>query len=152
MKEKTKTKRTIKKPVFISLKSDERKKLKKLVTKGSAKAREIRRGNVLLMSDSGKAPKEISETLEVNKRTIQNIKERYLQGGIDNALYEKPRPGAPTIFDGKVRAKITSLACTEAPEGYAKWSLRLLAEKVVELKIVNEISHNHIGLILKKTK
>ena len=99
-----------------------------------------------------KTPKEVSEALEVNKRTIQNIKEKYLESGIDNALYDKPRPGAPTLFNGKARAKITSLACTKAPEGYAKWSLRLLAEKAAELDIVDDISHNHVGIILKKTK
>ena len=145
-------KRTIKAPITMKLKPNERKKLKELVTKGSAKAREIRRANVLLMSNKKKTPKEISETLDINKRTIQNIKERYLEGGIDNALYDKPRPGAPTIFDGKMRAKLTSLACSKAPKGYAQWSLRLLADKAVELGIVDEISHNHVGLILKKTK
>ena len=88
------TKRNIKKPVTIKLKSNEKKRLKKLLNKGSAKAREIRRANILLMSNKGRTPKEISETLEVNKRTIQNIKENYLQDGIDNALYDKPRPGA----------------------------------------------------------
>ena len=145
------TKKTIKKPVRIRLKSNERKQLKKLVTKGSAKAREIRRANILLMSDRGKTSKEISESLEVNTRTIQNIKEKYLQDGIDNALYDKPRPGAPNRFDGKARAKITSLACTKAPKGYSKWSLRLLAENAVELGIVDKISHKHVSRILKKT-
>ena len=145
-------KRNIKKPVTIKLKSNEKKRLKKLLNKGSAKAREIRRANILLMSNKGRTPKEISETLEVNKRTIQNIKENYLQDGIDNALYDKPRPGAPTVFTEKDRAKITSLACTDAPKGYAKWSLRLLADKAVECGIVDEISHVHLSRILKKTK
>ena len=103
------------------------------------------------MSDRGKTSKEISESLEVNTRTIQNIKEKYLQDGIDNALYDKPRPGAPNRFDGKARAKITSLACTKAPKGYSKWSLRLLAENAVELGIVDKISHKHVSRILKKT-
>ena len=104
------------------------------------------------MSDMNKAPKEISQSLEVNKKTIQNIKEKYLESGIDNALYDKPRPGAPTRFNGKARAKLTSLACTKAPKGYAKWSLRLLANRAVELGIVDEISHKHIARILKKTQ
>ena len=145
------SKRTKKKPVTISLKPSERAALKKLVTKGSAKAREIRRANILLMSDRGNSPKEISESLEINKRTIQNTKEKYLESGIDNALYDKPRPGAPNRFNGKARAKITSLACTDAPKGHTKWSLRLLAEKAVELGIVDDISHVHMGRILKKT-
>ena len=118
-------KRAIKKPITIRLKSQERRDLKKLVTQGTAKARKIRRANILLMSDAKKAPKDVSEALEVSKRTIQIIKERYLEGGLSKALNEEKRPGAPTKFDGKARAKLTALACTEAPKGYAKWSLRL---------------------------
>ena len=79
-----------KKLVTIKLKSKERGLLKKLVNKGSAKAREIKRANILLLSDKKKAPKEIHEFLGVNKRTIQMVKERYLEGGLDRALYDRP--------------------------------------------------------------
>ena len=68
------------------------------------------------------------------------------------ALSEKPRPGAPVKFAGRVRAKLTALACTEAPEGHAKWSLRLLSDKAVELGFVDEISHSSVGMVLKKTR
>jgi hypothetical protein len=70
---------------------------------------------------------------------------------IKAALEDGKRSGRPSIFDGKARAKITALACSPAPEGYSQWSLRLLADKAVELKLVEDISHTQVGKILKKT-
>ena len=147
-----KIKRPIKPAVTVSLKVSDRKKLKSIVNKGTAKARQIKRAHILLMSDKKKTPKEVSESLEVHKKTIQTIKERYLKGGLDSALYDKPRPGAPTRFNGKSRASLTALACSEAPEGHSQWSLRLLSDKAVELGIVDDISFKHMSRILKKTK
>ncbi len=137
--------------VTIRLKFSDRKVLKALISKGSAKAREINRAHILLMSDAGKSPKDISEFLTVQKKTIQNIKERYLKGGLKEALYEKARPGKPPKLSGKIKAKITALACTDPPEGQGRWSLRLLAEKIIELKYVKSISHTYVGKVLKKT-
>ena len=145
-------KRPIKPQVTVKLKSNDRKKLKQLVTKGTGKAREIKRANILLMSDKQMTPKEISESLDSNKKTIQTIKERYLTGGVDAALYDKPRSGAPKLFDGKTRAKLTALACTKAPDGHSQWTLRLLSNKAVELDFVDTISHTQMSRILKKTK
>ena len=140
------------KPVKIKLKSNEIEELEHIVTKGKSDARIITRARILLLSTKGKSPAFIVESLNVTRKTIQNIKEKYLSGGIENALNEAPRTGAPIKFNGKQRAKITSLACTTPPEGHAKWSLTLLADKVVELGIVDDISHTHVGRILKKTK
>lgn len=139
--------------VKIKLKKKDRLSLESIVKKGSNKARVFTRAQVLLQSDAGKTPTEICESLGVKAlRTVQNIKERYLSGGLDVALYDRPRPGAPTKFAGKHRAELTALACTEAPEGHSQWSLRLLSDKAVELGIVEEISHTQVGGILKKTK
>ena len=143
--------RSKKKSVAIKLKSKERDLLKKLVNKGSAKAREIKRANILLLSDKKKPPREVHEFLGVSKRTIQMVKERYLNGGLDRALYDRPRSGAPVKFNGKIKAKLTALACTKAPKGYERWSLRLLSNKAVELGFVEGISRNQLNLILKKT-
>ena len=145
-------KRNKKDEVKIKLKKSEEAELKKIVRKGTTKARIITRARILLLSNIGKRPALISESLEVTKKTVQNIKERFLDGGIENALYDKPRSGAPTKFEGKHRAQITALACSDAPEGYAKWSLTLLADKAVELGIVDEISRSQLDRILKKTK
>lgn len=140
------------KELIIKLKKKDRESLGKFVKRGNSNAREITRARVLLMSDSRERPTSIVNALNVTKKTIQNIKERYLQGGIDRALYDLPRSGQPTKFNGKHRAKITALACTTAPEGHAKWSLSLLADKAVEIGIVEEISKAQVGRILKKTK
>lgn len=139
--------------VKIKLKKKDRTELESIVKRGSNKARVFTRAQVLLQSHAGKTPTEICESLGIKAlRTVQNIKERYLSGGLDMALYDRSRPGAPTKFEGKHRAELTALACTEAPEGYSRWSLNLLANKAVELNIVEEISPAHVGRILKKTK
>jgi transposase len=136
----------------IKLKAKEKIKLNELLKKGSEKARKLTRCRILLLSDKGQSKSEISSSLSVTPNTIRNVCLRYTQEGLESALNEKPRPGQPTIFDGKARAKITALACSKAPDGYSQWSLRLLADKAVELSIVEKISHNHVREILKKTK
>lgn len=146
MGRKTKTK------IEIKLKKNEREYLEQFIRSGTAKARETTRARILLFAHSKKRPSEICKSLMINLKTILNVKERYLEGGIKRALHDNPRPGQPIIFNGKVRAKITALACTTPPEGHAKWTLRLLADKAIELDYVESISHNHVGLILKKTK
>lgn len=139
--------------VKIKLKKKDKKELDTLLKSGSHKSRVLTRARVLLLSHRGKTPTEICDNLDIKAlRTVQNIKERYLSGGLDVALYDRPRPGAPTRFEGKSRAELTALACTEPPKGQAKWSLHMLAEKAVELSIVSEISHTHVSRILKKTK
>ncbi len=123
------------------------------IKKGSNKARVLTRARVLLLSHVNKTPTEICEHLDIKAlKTVQNIKERYLFGGLDLALYDRPRPGAPNKFEGRHRAELTALACTDAPEGHSRWSLRLLSDKAVELKLVKGISHTQVGEILKKTK
>lgn len=139
-------------PIKIKLKPHDKGKLKEVVSKGSAKARTINRCRILILSSEGRTPRFIMEAIGCALKTIQNVKERYLSGGIDIAINDAPRSGAPTKFDGKARAKITALACSKAPDGHAKWSLHLLADKAVELRLVEEISPAHIGRILKKTK
>lgn len=83
--------------------------------------------------------------------TIKRIRKSYVEEGLTAALAEGKCSGRPSIFDGKTRAKITALACSEVPEGYSQWSLRLLADKAVELKLVETISHTEVAKILKKT-
>jgi hypothetical protein len=83
--------------------------------------------------------------------TVFNVKRRYLSEGLTAALHDKPRSGKPPSIDGVARAKITALACSAAPEGHARWTLRLLADRAVELGIVSAISHNTVKEVLKKT-
>lgn len=136
----------------IKLKAKEKTELKALTSKGTEQARKLTRCRILLLADSGRSSASISEALSISSKTVTNVCRRYSEEGLLAAINEKQRPGAPTIFDGKVRATITALACSKAPEGHSQWSLRLLADKAVELGIVDRISHNHVGEILKKTK
>jgi transposase len=136
----------------VKLKAKEIKVLKSIVSKGSEKARKITRCRILLLCNDNKKKTEIASMLSINPNTVSNTCKRYIKEGLEAAINEKPRPGAPTLFDGKLKAKITALACSTPPEGRSQWSLRLLSDKAVELNLVDSISHTEIGNILKKTK
>jgi transposase len=89
--------------------------------------------------------------LSLSLQTVFNTKRRYLSKGFDAALYDRPRSGKPPKIDGTARAKITALACSKAPAGHARWTLRLLADKAVELGFCESISHETVKEVLKKT-
>jgi transposase len=135
----------------IKLKAKEKKVITDLLNKGSEKARTLTRCRVLLLLDKGERTGVIQKTLSIDSKTVTNIWHKYQKNGLESTIYERPRSGAPTIFDGKLKAKITALACSNPPEGYGKWSLRMLADRAVELDYVDSISHTEVGKILKKT-
>ena len=97
----------------------------------------------------GKTFKEVQKQLTVSYPTVLGWSKKYKSGGL-SFLDDQPRSGRPVGLSGEERAKITALACSEPPKGYARWSLRLLADRLVELELVDAISHNHVGVILKK--
>jgi len=103
------------------------------------------------MAHEGKTDTYIMETLEVARNTIRTVRARYIQEGLEAAINEQPRPGAPKKFTGRQRAKITAIACSQPPEGRSRWTLRLIADKVVELEMADDISHQTVKRILKKT-
>jgi transposase len=109
------------------------------------------RARTLLLLDRGRTPDAVAAALQIGVATVFNIKRRYFSEGLHAALYDKVRSGKPARIDGGARAKITALACSEAPKGHARWTLRLLAGKAVELGFVEAISHNTVKEILKKT-
>ena len=140
----------------VNLSQEERKELEKLTKGGTIAVRKLKRIRILLLSDEGdygpaKPNKEIAEMVEVSYVTVSRIRKRFVEEGLEQALHEKPRAGAPRTFDGDIRAKVTALACSDPPEGHAEWSLRLLADKMVELEYVDRISHMTIQEVLKKT-
>jgi transposase len=104
-----------------------------------------------LLADEGRSDGQIINALKIARNTVKQVKGRYKKEGIEFAIHEKPRSGAPAKWDGKQKAKITALACSKPPEGRSGWTLRLLADRVVELGIVDNISHTSIGQTLKKT-
>ena len=135
----------------IKLGAHERQSLQKIVESGKDKARKITRCRILLLADKGKTDQEICDALGVCLATIFNIRRRYCKLGLERAIGEDPRSGQPQKFKGKTMAKITAIACSKAPEGRARWSLRLLADRVVELDVVESISYGTVHNILKKT-
>ena len=138
--------------IEITLKPKEIKTLEDIVKKGTEKSRKITRCRILLLCNYDHNRATIATMLSITSKTISNVCNRYLEEGLEAAINEKPRTGAPTIFSGKLKAEITALACSTPPEGYSQWSLRLLADKAVELSLVESISHTEVGRILKKTK
>ncbi len=138
---------------IVKLSKEERQYLQKLTRSGKEKVRKITRCRILLLADKikGKTDGEIRDVLGVCLTTIYNTRRRYRVHGLERAINEDERSGQPPKFTGKPTAKITAIACSAPPEGNARWSLRLLADRAVELKIVESISHQSVRNILKKT-
>lgn len=135
----------------VQLNQDQQKYLEALSSKGKNQARVIKRAQILLMADQRKSDEVIHEALNTSVQTVKAIRKRFVKEGLEAALYDLPRSGRPAKFDGKDRAAITSLACTKAPKGYAKWSVRLIADKAVELQLVEGIAPSTVHYILKKS-
>lgn len=134
----------------VQLTQNDRDYLETLVSKGKLKARSYRRALGLLELDRGKTYTVVAETLGVALPTLSFWAAQYREKGLE-MLEDRPRSGRPIKISGDQRAKITALACSEPPAGYARWSLRLLADKVVELGYCEAISHTEVASILKKT-
>jgi transposase len=126
----------------IKLSTGERGSLITLLRRGSTPARVNTRARVLDLLHRGRHPTEIAATLSLSLQTIFNIKRRYLTTGLDSALHERPRSGKPPKIDGTARAKITALACSTAPQGHARWTLRLLADKAIELGFCEHLTRD----------
>jgi transposase len=136
---------------FIQLSSEERRSLKTLFSGGSDSNRRQTRARILDLLARNTPPTEIAALLGCSPTTVYNIKHRYQSEGLESALSERARSGKPRRISGEVCARITALACSTAPEGHARWTLRLLADKAVELGFCDSVSHNHVRSILKKT-
>lgn len=134
----------------LKLNEQEHRYLTTLTTSGQSSARKIRRARTLLPLHQSKTMTDVSEILDFSYPSVLGLKKKFLESGL-NCLEENSRAGRPPIIDGRQRARITALACSTPPSGYARWSLRLLADRVVELNLVEAISHNQIGILLKKT-
>lgn len=142
----------------IILDQSQRDYLLDLIASGTESARKLTRSRILLKADEGEfgpayADKQIKEAVEVSIPTIQRTRKTFALEGLTAALTPKKRskPSRPQKFDGEKEAHLIALACSEAPEGHARWTLRLLAEKMVELNHVSSVSHETIRRTLKKT-
>jgi len=143
---------------FVKLTSEERTHLEKLVSSGSAPARKLCRARILLKSDCSEGGPQwtceaICAALDVNPVTVTNVRKAFAEGGLEKALNRK-KPNREYLhrLDGSAEAHLMALACSEAPEGYERWTLRLLQEHCVKLEIVESVSHETIRTTLKKKK
>ena len=118
---------------------------------GRRPVRAVRRAQALLALATGIGQQAAGQAAGLNRQTVSQLRRRYAEAGWQFALAEAPRSGTPPRFDGAQRAAVTALACTPAPTGHSRWTLRLLADKAVELCLVDTISHETVGQVLKKT-
>jgi len=140
---------------FINLQAEERAELERLVRSGRSAARKLTRARVLLLSDRSQGHrrmgKEVAEAALCSLGTVRRICACYHDQGLDAALSDKGWPGAKPKLNGDIEAKLTVLACSEPPAGRERWTLRLLADQMVTLGYIDEVSHVTIGEWLKKT-
>ena len=143
---------------IVKLSKDEREELSRLVTKNKVPGKQRTHAQVLLLADSGEhgpawRDEAIAAASQVTVRTVENLRKRLVLEGLEAALHRKKqvRPSRPKLLDGEKEAKVVALCCSTVPSGHARWTLRLLAEKVVELDIVDSVSHETVRRCLKKT-
>jgi putative transposase len=133
----------------VKLSEVDRDYLTDFISKGKNAVRMYKRALALLELDRGKTYTSVAQMVSVSKSVVSKWAKNYEKIGL-LCLKDKPRSGRPVEIDGASRAKITALACSDAPEGYGQWSLRLLAEKAIELEYCEHISHTEVANILKK--
>ena len=142
----------------VTLTREEREQLMAVISKGKHTSQQYRNACILINSDEGPygqkiSNEQIAQVLQINTKTVERIKQRFVEEGFESCIERKPYPEkGPVKADGDFEAHLVALSCSEAPEGYARWSLRLLADKMVELKYTDSISHETVRRVLKKTK
>jgi hypothetical protein len=142
--------------LYVRLGEEDRAALEKMTRSGVGKAREITRARILLLADRNqtdwKTQEQIAEAVSVSSVTVSRICRRFVLEGKQQAIKERPRPGQAPKITGEVEAHLLATACSDPPEGKERWTLRLLAQELVRLEVVEEISHVAVHQALKKTK
>jgi transposase len=140
-----------KKKYIVTLTEPEKHELHALTHKGTASVRKVKRALILLKADAGQSDPQIMAAVEVSRPCVERLRQRYVEGGIERALSDRPRPGAKRKLDGRCEAQLIATACSAAPAGHDHWTLRLLAGHLVELGLVEQVSHETVRQCLKKT-
>ena len=139
------------KKYMVTLTNEERQELLALTSAGEIAARKMKRAQILLKADENWKDKDIIAALNASRSTVERMRKRYVEGGLDKALNEDPRPGAKRKLDGRAEAYLIALACSDPPDDSDHWALRLLADALIELGLVESISHEAVRQYLKKT-
>lgn len=134
--------------ISFRLKSKEKQAIRKLLSKGKESARVIRRAQVLRLFDEGYTSPKIAKVVGMTAVSIRAIGWRYLEGGIERALYDLPRPGNERLLSEKQSSQIIALACSDPPEGYDRWTIELITEKTIEKGIVPTVGRETIRILL----
>jgi transposase len=135
----------------VNLNDEERQTLLEMTRKGEIKARKFKRAMILLKADEGLTDQQIMAAVNVSRPCVERVRKRFVADGIERALNEDPRPGQKRKLDGRAEATLVAIACSNAPKGHEHWTLRLLADKLVQLGVVDSISHETVRRTLKKT-
>lgn len=140
---------------IVELSIEQRQELEKLINSGHAPVRSQSRARILLLLDRSQGQtwleREVAEAVMCSRSRVVDVRQRFVEEGLDAALYDKPRPGQKPKITGDIEAQLVVLVCSDAPEGHDRWTLRLLAERLVELTELESISHVAVGERLKKT-
>ena len=136
---------------IVELSAEERGQLETLIRKGKSSARKQTRARILLKAHAGMPSQEIAQALEVSDEMVYRTRQRLVEEGLEAALNDRPRPGAKPKLTDKQCAHLIAVACSDAPDGHAHWTLRLLADKAVELGFAESLSHEAVRDVLKKT-
>jgi len=140
-----------KKQYVVNLTEEERQHINELLRKGTTAARTLARAHILRLADEGKSDAEIVEALGVGLSTVERTRKKYVEVGLNQALKERPRPGVKPKLDDKGEAYLIALTCSTPPDNQVKWTMQLLADRLVEVGIVGEISDETVRRTLKKT-
>lgn len=140
-----------KKRYIVKLTPEERGELEALTRKGQVRARKMKRAQILLKADTGATDAQIVAALDVSRPCVERVRKRFVEGGLPQALNEDPRPGQAPKLDGKQQARLVAEACSAPPAGHARWTLHLLADRVVLLGLAERISRETVRRVLKKT-
>ncbi len=141
----------MRKRYLVNLTDDERTTLRDLVHKGTVAARKLTRAHILLHADENLSDQAIADALHIGRATVERIRKRFIEGGIEAALTEQPRPGGKRKLDGLAEATLVAWACSTPPDDHKQWTMQLLADKLIELKLVETISDETVRRTLKKT-
>ena len=136
---------------IVDLSTEEKGQVLKLTSRGQSPARKLKRAQILLLADEGKKDETIAEMLHVGRATVERIRKRFVLEGLHAALNERPRPTGQRKLGPKGEAVLEQLAKSEPPEGRKRWTMELLAKRLVELKVVDSISDETVRKVLKKS-
>jgi transposase len=139
------------KKYIVTLSEAEREQLREIIKTGKTTARRVMRAHILLHADEGASDAVIARSLHVGQRTVERTRQKFVEGNLQFALSERPRPGGKRLLDAKQEAFLIATACANPPDGQVRWTMQLLADELIALQIVETISDETVRRTLKKT-